>query len=321
MLRDQAAAILGIPPSATPQEARKAYLARARLLHPDRFAGGSAQDLAAANTAMAQLNEAYEVMKTAPTHAYAGASTGTSSRAHDPDPEPETPSWTDPSTACDICGWGPAAPVKYNSVTGLLLFWRWKTLTATLCTFCGEAMYHEAQHSSFTKGWWGLIAPLANIIAVLGNRGAVASIRKLPLPQGRYAGTYAPSPVPLLFANTWWKRPAPLIATAAAALIALLVVGSMASSPTSAATPRPSSTTPGLSEAVASTAPTAPEVPSGSGLVGTCWADVVGTTQVQQVPCNDSTADWTIVSEHSSAAACPNDYIRADGLFQCLRKL
>ncbi len=63
MNRTMAAAILGVPEGATVDEARKAYRARARLLHPDRLGGMSSQDAQTAHTAMAQLNEAMEVFQ------------------------------------------------------------------------------------------------------------------------------------------------------------------------------------------------------------------------------------------------------------------
>jgi len=61
--------VLGVPPSATPAEIRRAYLALARRHHPD--AGGSADE-------MRRLNEAWAALSTAPgpvraSHPHAGA--------------------------------------------------------------------------------------------------------------------------------------------------------------------------------------------------------------------------------------------------------
>lgn len=55
-----AAALLGVPEDATVDEARRAYRARARLLHPDRTASMNPQDASTAHAAMSQLNDAME---------------------------------------------------------------------------------------------------------------------------------------------------------------------------------------------------------------------------------------------------------------------
>jgi len=52
-------AVLGIERTATPEEARRAYLLRSQLLHPDRHQGSSPELLAEAERAMRALNEAW----------------------------------------------------------------------------------------------------------------------------------------------------------------------------------------------------------------------------------------------------------------------
>lgn len=54
---EAAAAVLGVAPEASKAEIDSAYKQRARLLHPDRFEAGSAQQQVA-NESMQQLNEA-----------------------------------------------------------------------------------------------------------------------------------------------------------------------------------------------------------------------------------------------------------------------
>lgn len=50
--------VLGIPPSATAEEVRQAYLARARALHPDAAGAGGSQ------AGMQAVNEAWRVLRT-----------------------------------------------------------------------------------------------------------------------------------------------------------------------------------------------------------------------------------------------------------------
>jgi hypothetical protein len=53
---------LGVAPDATAADLRQGYRARAARLHPDKHAGGSAEELAAAERDMRTLNEAWHVL-------------------------------------------------------------------------------------------------------------------------------------------------------------------------------------------------------------------------------------------------------------------
>ena len=62
--------ILGVSPDATVEEMRYAYLARARVIHPDRFnSEQQAQDWKKANEMLAELNEAYSILRNATSRA------------------------------------------------------------------------------------------------------------------------------------------------------------------------------------------------------------------------------------------------------------
>lgn len=56
--------VLGVDPSASPAEVRQAYVARARVLHPDRLQGLPAGEAAQVARAMQDVNEAWRVLRT-----------------------------------------------------------------------------------------------------------------------------------------------------------------------------------------------------------------------------------------------------------------
>ena len=163
MNRPQAAVLLGGKESASAAEIRKAYLTRSRLLHPDRFSGSPAEDIQAAIAAMSQINAAYEILTnedsnkaTDPGALIVQCGTcGQRNRVSTPErvvcsickedlrPKQQArgaehadagfPRWGHGESSCSICGWGPARQVKFNSVTGWIIFWRWFTFEAACC--------------------------------------------------------------------------------------------------------------------------------------------------------------------------------------------
>jgi hypothetical protein len=305
MNRAEAAAILGVSPNASMSDAKKAYLSRARLLHPDRFAGAAPEDVAAATTAMAQLNEAWTVLQQSPsTSDERPPSPSTSSSSSSEEREssganggPSGPTeWSDPSTACALCGWGPAAPVKFNSVTGLVLFWRWGTLTGPLCRLCGEAMYNESQRSTLLKGWWGVVAPLATVVAFVGNALKIGKIRALPNPVARYPGAFTALPAPIPVSVHWYKRPASIVASLTALAIIGFIVAGIA---------------------------TAPVGNSSSAGVGTCWAeDPSDPDYLDEVDCDSSTAQFQVSRLVADGNSCTDAYIElGNGQVGCLNPL
>lgn len=54
--------ILGVPPSATASDIRRAYLRLALLWHPDRHAGAKSEEIAAAEAWFKEIGEAYAVL-------------------------------------------------------------------------------------------------------------------------------------------------------------------------------------------------------------------------------------------------------------------
>ena len=62
MTLEEAAAVLNVRPDAEAVDVERAYRKRARMLHPDRFAGASQPELRVAAERFAHLAEAHEVM-------------------------------------------------------------------------------------------------------------------------------------------------------------------------------------------------------------------------------------------------------------------
>lgn len=301
MNRSHAAILLGVEEDATPSESRKAYLTRARLLHPDRLVDGTPEDIAAANNAMAQLNEAYEVMQKPP------VAQATSARSTDSPPADNFgfPIWSDPHRACDLCGWGPAERVKFNSVSGFIIFMRWYTFEAKVCKICARAMYDESQRNSLTRGWWGIFSFFATIYAFFSNMVALNKIKSLGSPVGRYPGAYTISPIPLVLSKQWYKRPS-AIAASIIALGIVAMIGIGAATPTSSST-APSSTTNQQNGDSTS------EPASIYDLEGMCLGeDTSG--KFFEASCDSSSADWLITQVLRAGIFTPEDCRTDDSL-------
>ena len=61
--------VLGVDASTTPEDLRRAYVRRARALHPDRHVGSDPDRAAAAARAMQEVNEAWRVLRDPATRA------------------------------------------------------------------------------------------------------------------------------------------------------------------------------------------------------------------------------------------------------------
>jgi len=301
LTRAEAAAILGVPTSASEAEARKSYLTRARLLHPDRFAGAPESDVQAATEAMAQLNAAFAVFR--------GDAQFTADEEPTPPPPPPPSAGSDAAgqsgavnaDACSLCGYAPAVRVKFHTVTGLILFWRWGTLDGLLCRRCGEAMYNESQRSTLLKGWWGLIAPIATVIAFLGNLSRIGTVRRLSEPQFRVPGAPVLLPHPMVFSRPWFKRPASLLSTGIALLVIAFIIAALLT-PTSRSSAPPASDAPTIA-------------------LGSCWF-IDGEGVYNEVACDDSRATMKVTKSVSNFTACGYDYLPDnDGEYKCMELL
>lgn len=203
MTLDEASVVLGVPSSASTEEAGAAYQVRVRQLQQSQVAGsmGDRHD-----PAMQRLGEAMSAFQ---------------ARAVVPaQPSPFGP-WGAPSSGpvqtarmpgvgeCTTCGWGPAAPLTLWRTTGVVLFWRWQRSRLTLCRVCGEGFFADRQSKTLAFGWWGFIAPIASLVNLTRNYLAIQKHRRLPMPQHRAPEVRTPFSAPPPFtplgrrAGTW----------------------------------------------------------------------------------------------------------------------
>jgi hypothetical protein len=84
---------------------------------------------------------------------------------------------------CQLCGAGPVAPVTLRQVTGLVLAFRIRTWRHTLCRDCGRATARTIQNRTAIRGWWGLVAPIANVVVLVLNAVALAKLGRLGPPR------------------------------------------------------------------------------------------------------------------------------------------
>lgn len=158
--------IMGLQPDASLDHAKKAYRARAVLLHPDRVEGTLRAD---ADSAMAQLNEAWDTVRAHLQQARSPTTSGWESQpareTQAPVPQRRPPKWGE----CEMCGCSPALPLFQRRIVGALLFWRTAANAPSLCRICGRSFHTETQAQCMTKGWWGVFAFYANLVTLVVN--------------------------------------------------------------------------------------------------------------------------------------------------------
>lgn len=139
---ERAHATLGVDASSPLKDVGAAYLARAKMLHPDRQ-GGDAPMRREAERAMSQLTEAWDTVQRAGENRHIPAE-ARADVGWDPPAELRLPVVGE----CDLCGSRPAKAVSLRSVTGRLVFFRWMRLEQELCRACATAMYREAHDAN-----------------------------------------------------------------------------------------------------------------------------------------------------------------------------
>lgn len=279
-------ATLGIDASTPLSDAKAAYLARARLLHPDRFHGNAALR-PEAERAMSQLNTAWEVIQRAGEHRDGGL------RSDEPNAYrlvPRMPAMGE----CDFCGCAPAQVVTYRKIVGLVLFWRRVTFRADLCRGCATTSFREIQSSTLLTGWWGLIAPVVNIWALIVNAAQIQRVAGMPWPLSRQPEIVAPSRVPMFEVRPVRSRPGSWLVPALVATVVALVVADVA---------------------LSSTRATAPSTGATDSVIGTCM-DAAG----YETPCGQSDAVWRITQRGPTCAANETVFVDERDRSFCARR-
>lgn len=107
----------------------------------------------------------------------------------------------------------------------MVLFWRTGVLEHPgLCRLCADRAFHDVQSHNLTAGWWGIIAPVATVVALCANAVGISRHRgAVPTGLTRDPGVATPLSGPSAF-TTLWRRPGPWMGTAVAAV----VVGALA---------------------------------------------------------------------------------------------
>ncbi|MEB0001679.1 J domain-containing protein [Cryobacterium sp. 10S3] len=161
MTPEAAAAILNVKVSATRTEIDAAYRLRARMSHPDRFAGAPAADIKAASAEFVRISDARDVLRARiPTHA--------SPRTESPQPRPTrepTLSFEEFVRASDTYRWhdgqtsgrrSDGAPFESSEDT--------TRLSST-----------APKRALFFRGWWPVALTIAALIALASGMATSAA--------------------------------------------------------------------------------------------------------------------------------------------------
>ena len=169
--------VLGVAPTATPDEVEAAHQRLALMYDPGAYEMAPRDVRVEFEQRMKQINEAYEELRT---NAAAHQSAASQVPSADYSKHQEAASYTGPY--CVLCGSAPVVPVELKQGIGLLFWRRVKTFAGTVCRDCGTAMYRTVQNRTLWTGWWGVISFFDNFVLILSNLGAYLSIRRLASP-------------------------------------------------------------------------------------------------------------------------------------------
>jgi len=173
----RAYATLGLDDHATLAQARDAYLIWAALLAEPFTAEAEEQAQAAARAADLshhELDLAWHAIEQAHEHGVLF---------------PRRP------RGCQQCAATPAVRVSLHSVAPGGFRARKTMHNALLCRTCGLETYRRVQQETMRRGWWGVLAPFANLRAITRNSTEKAFLRRVEpsLPRQSRLGSRRPA--------------------------------------------------------------------------------------------------------------------------------
>ena len=216
--------IIGVPPTATRDEIHRAYQSRARLLHPDRHASASAELLAVATTAVAQLNEAWQVLGNEASRSRYDRSLGESAGDRSwssRQGQPRAPHQDE----CSLCGYSPAAVARLRWHVGKILLPSMYTIDGSFCRSCGIATFRQAMNRTLWAGWWWLFGYIANVFVVVANLNAYRTLRSLEAPETRSSEVATPFVTPVNPGRPLFRRIGVYVATGL--VVGVIIAGAL----------------------------------------------------------------------------------------------
>lgn len=271
---------LGVSPDATSAEIASAYRDMARILHPDTQPDATPAQRARFTAMMAEVNEAWTVLKDdrrraeyrASLEAAPGGTTAPTVR------HPR-------SDECETCGSFPAANMRFRHQRAWLFAATVYEAELRLCQGCGVALGRSAQNRTMWLGWWGVFSFLRNIGYVFGNAQSLRRAAGLAAPRRRNDPIFTPLLAPLPTGRPVWQRTGMLATTALFVALFAIVVGASDAEESSR-------TTTGSRDPVA----------SAGWEVGSC---VSGFTTVVPVPCSSPHSGRIVEMSLSGPDDCP----------------
>jgi hypothetical protein len=211
--------VLGVKPTASQKEINEAYRFLARQLHPDRHPGASKADIARFEASMARVNEAYSVLRDPDAR-----------RAHDRGdtasnpPVGESPLRPPLPDECTVCGFQPAAPVRFRHQHAYVVRATLYTTEGVFCRDCGRCMGRSKQNRTLWTGWWGALSLFRNIAIIGRNALELRKLNRLQRPRARLDIDQVVVPLvqPLAPGTSVWRRGGVRFALVAWSLVAVM---------------------------------------------------------------------------------------------------